>query len=958
MPELVSFMVNCSVASLKPSYTSGIVIELANVPRAMAIRPEVGPTLRAGGHDRETAMTGVNHREQPPLSLPTATLPKGGGAIRGIGEKPSVNPARGTFSFQIPVATSAGRSGFGPQLTLGYDSGAGNSPFGLGWSLPVPAIARKTDKGLPCYVDTDTFVISGAEDLVPSDEVVPDETIEGIAYRVLRYRPRVESAFSRIERLRDPVSGDVFWRSVSRENVANVFGRTARIHDPADPRRVFQWLIEETRDDRGNVASYEYLGDGAQRYLHRIRYCGHFIVEFEYKDRPDPFSSYRGGFELRTRRRCVRVAMYHDFPAEFTQDGGPNPRLVRSTDLSYDDDPAGNHLLSVTQTGHLWENGVYQGQGLPPVQFEYTTSQPEEIVRAVEPENLPQGVDSRRYQWVDLDGEGIAGALTQQGGAWFYKRNLGGGRLAALETLPTQPALADDDSLLSLVDVGGDGSRAIVRHGPALHGFQERADNGNWAPFRTFRDNPVIDWDDSRLWHVDLDGDGLADLLVTDGQEFRWHPSLGRDGYGPERRVLLGPDEERGPLLLRGDASESVLLADMSGDGLADLVRVRNGSVCYWPNLGYGRFGAKVTMAGAPFFDHPDQFDPARLRVADIDGSGTTDLLYIGRGAVRFWINQSGNGFGAATLLATLPDTDPLVTIEVVDLLGTGTSCLVWSSPKPSDRGSPLLYVDLCGRKGNLLHRVVNNLGAETRVAYSPSTRFYLEDRAGGRPWITRLHFPVQVVAQVSTFDHVAKTEMSTSYRYRHGFFDAAEREFRGFGLVEQTDAETFPLFAEPGLTELHRPPVRTRSWFHTGTDADFTADYFQADTPLAASLIEAGLTAVEHREALRALAGQPLRTEVYADDGAPNAHLPYVVTEHRYRVHLLQAATGDRHAVFRHHPLETVTFHYERDTADPRIDHELVLATDAYNTLLRSMSVGYPRRLPQIPSRPSWRSL
>ena len=31
----------------------------------------------------------------------------------------------------------------------------------------------------------------------------------------------------------------------------------------------------------------------------------------------------------------------------------------------------------------------------------------------------------------------------------------------------------------------------------------------------------------------------------------------------------------------------------MNGDGLADLVRIRNGEVCYWPNLGYGRFGAR-----------------------------------------------------------------------------------------------------------------------------------------------------------------------------------------------------------------------------------------------------------------------------------------------------------------------------------------------------------------------------
>src|SRR5438067_12424647 len=103
-------------------------------------------------------------------SPPTISLPKGGGAIRGMGEKFAANPVNGTGTMSVPIATSPGRSGFGPQLSLSYDSGAGNGPFGLGWSLSLPSITRKTDKGLPKYFDaeeSDVFILSGAEDLVP-----------------------------------------------------------------------------------------------------------------------------------------------------------------------------------------------------------------------------------------------------------------------------------------------------------------------------------------------------------------------------------------------------------------------------------------------------------------------------------------------------------------------------------------------------------------------------------------------------------------------------------------------------------------------------------------------------------------------------------------------------------------------------------------------------------------------
>src|SRR5438477_12987161 len=101
---------------------------------------------------------------------PAISLPKGGGAIRGIGEKFGANSVTGTGSMTVPIATSPGRSGFGPQLALSYDSGSGNGPFGFGWSLSLPAITRKTDKGLPQYLDvaeSDVFLLSGAEDLVP-----------------------------------------------------------------------------------------------------------------------------------------------------------------------------------------------------------------------------------------------------------------------------------------------------------------------------------------------------------------------------------------------------------------------------------------------------------------------------------------------------------------------------------------------------------------------------------------------------------------------------------------------------------------------------------------------------------------------------------------------------------------------------------------------------------------------
>ena len=98
--------------------------------------------------------------ESNAIQIPEISLPKGGGALKGIDEKFQVNSANGTASFSIPLPVSPGRNGFSPNLSLSYNSGGGNSPFGLGWNVDIPRIQRKTDKGIPQYKsgnDEDTF---------------------------------------------------------------------------------------------------------------------------------------------------------------------------------------------------------------------------------------------------------------------------------------------------------------------------------------------------------------------------------------------------------------------------------------------------------------------------------------------------------------------------------------------------------------------------------------------------------------------------------------------------------------------------------------------------------------------------------------------------------------------------------------------------------------------------------
>jgi len=180
------------------------------------------------------------------IETPSIALPKGGGAIKGIDEKFSVNAVNGTASFSIPLPFSPAR-GASPTLNLSYNSGAGNGIFGLGWSLGLPSIKRKTDKKLPQYfdsIDSDTFLFSEAEDLVPelivdtSGNYISHETDSADNRFTIRfYKPRIEGLFARIERWTEKANGVIKWRVISKENVTTLFGWSAasRISDPKDP---------------------------------------------------------------------------------------------------------------------------------------------------------------------------------------------------------------------------------------------------------------------------------------------------------------------------------------------------------------------------------------------------------------------------------------------------------------------------------------------------------------------------------------------------------------------------------------------------------------------------------------------------------------------------------------------------------------------------------------------------
>jgi insecticidal toxin complex protein TccC len=939
------------------------------------------------------------------IELPSLSLPKGGGAIQGLGETLSAGGVSGTASLSLPLPiTGAGRAT--PALTLGYSSSVGNSPFGLGVELNVPSISRRTAKGVPRYTDADEFIDASGEVLARVGEATARDLNEQ-DFHVTRFVPRVEDSFDRLEYWQSQDDAALaFWRVAAADGTQHLFGYTAaaRLTDPAASERVVRWWLEESVTPHGEHVYYAYQGEDdsgidisvpteqprerrAQRYLKRVCYgnrqaCAdltllsgtpvptdwHFELVFDYGEhavdpealptyaptrawlaRADPFSDYAAGFEVRTHRLCQQVLMFHRFDAL-----GADPVLVRRLYLEYNEQPVLSRLRAAWVTGYGPDSasGKPVAVSVPPLELgfgEFTWGQGQ--FELFEP--LAGLNDGMLYQLVDLYGEGVPGVLYRDGTSYWYRapmRAAHGEDAIAYDTwrpLPQLPAGGlGPSSRSSLMDLTGDGQLDWVIAQPGLAGFFSLGPDKQWQAFVPFSAFPSeFLHPDAQL--VDLIGGGLPDLALIGPTSVRLYANRREAGFNVPEDVAHGPDA-----LPSGHSTriELVAFSDVLGSGQAHLVRVRHNELVCWPNLGRGRFGAPITLAALPF--EPHTFDPARVRLADLDGSGAADLIYLESNHFRVCRNQGGNGFAPPVDLPW-PDGmryDGTCQVSFADVHGTGCAALVLTVPHPTPRHWMVDFA--CGKKPYLLERVNNNRGLDTQLTYRSSAQAWLDEKRDKPGTVSRLPFPVQVVSRHIQTDEITGNTLTRCYSYRHGFYDGREREFRGFGYLEQWDTER--MTAQRSDDTLSAP-VLTKTWFRVGAkqDDDYGAEYYVEDQQ-APSLGETRWVN-DHDQPIarpdaellyamrRALHGRVMREEVYGADGTPAAEHPYTVNGYRYQVRIVRDVPGAR--VLLPMQLEQLSAHYERSPDDPMITHQVLVRADWYGYPIDAVTVHYPRR-------------
>jgi RHS repeat-associated protein len=770
----------------------------------------------------------------------TPSLPQGGGSLSGLGETFTPDLSTGTGSFEIKLDCPNGPNDVGPRLSLRYDTGAANGAFGMGFSVPLPRVLRSVAQGFPRYQPGDKFMLGGAGELLNLGGGI--------------FRPEVDGGAWRIS-----ASGDGFQLS-DRESNLYFAGTTpeTRLFDSASglsgAANTFAWHLEHIEDPLGNAAVFTWMRDQNQLYLASVVW-GVYELDFHYTTRPDLIRYGRSGFPITTALRCDRIEL------RLPSDAQP---LLRQWALTYQQDPANgcSELIEVQLSG-FDEGGVRLDA--PPLKLGYSAFQLRDLERfenaddTAPPPRLEQ--PDRRIELIDWNGDGLPDLIeVAAGGRARVWPNLGELTWGRPQIVANLPYFASPSTSMVFADMNGDGFADLFRIDSDFEGYVPRVAGDGFAQPVFWRQSPAasLQSPDSRL--VDLDGDGIPDLLASSEDFLALYYRKDPDGWSARPQLVprsIVPDINL--------ADPHIFLADMTGDGTDDLVRVTGGDVTYWPYFGLGRWGEPVTMLNGP--DLPFDVDPRRLFLTDIDGDGCADLVCLDSGRALYWINQSGNSFSGQHEINYVP-TGQINSVRLADMRGSGTAGLLWSNFGAFERGSVYFYLDFSGSsKPYLLSALDNGLGLTTTITYGTSAEEAAIDARAGQPWATTLPVAVNVVRSISSTDAATGRVTSSSFRYHNGRFDGVLREFAGFARV---DADA--------IGDATAPTLRATTSFHVGLDPNTFAEP----------------ATEEERHRLRALRGRILRQDQFGIDGSPQENSPFDRLEQQWSV-AFEDTTGGR---------------------------------------------------------------
>ncbi len=713
------------------------------------------------------------------------SLPEGPGSLEGVGDNVEIDPNMGSMRYSVPIMLPQGRNGQAPQAGLSYSSSGPAGVVGVGWSMPAPVLERMTSRGVPDYDTDDFFAFDGGDELVQT----------GTNGQDLIYRSRFEKAFRRHTWVNAGQTDD-YWLVETPDGSRHYYGASedgspvasARLADAPD--RVAAYHLVASIDPFGNKLLYEYDALGSNTpLLSKISYVFTddtplYSIEYDYESRPDPISDANVGFETILNHRLTAIRARHE------------SQIIREYVLTYEQEMASgglSRLAGVRQWGVGGQGGGVENE--IKFSFEYQKGLGVECTDAgcdkpylVNMGSVGVALDSGKATLVDINGDSLPDVLdTSQPGAKHrfvlneLTANADGSFTHAfgssLESSLDQTTSFQLGERVQTLDVNGDGYSDLINTSTGAFLLKD-PQNPDWlVPGSTLDVSTLQALDFSGARFFDYDNDKRIDVLVSSNTSTQ---VIANDGS--KFTTATGGVDTIGVAFDTG----SLQMADVNGDGMTDPVELSpsTGLFRYRLNLGKGAFSewrnlSGVTITGA----EQDLVD-----LDDLNGDGRDDVVVVTSGQVKYALNR-GDRFDPFVTISDvdggLPARTEGVSVLYADMNANGSEDVVWF-----EQTGDVRFLELFPQRPNLLSRTDNGIGSVQKVTYGTAAEQSALARLDGNPWAYDLQIPMAVVTKTDAFvtltgddDGSGLHEINT-YRYRDGFYDGKEKQYRGFSKV------------------------------------------------------------------------------------------------------------------------------------------------------------------------------
>ena len=682
------------------------------------------------------------------------SLPKGPASIEGLGRNFVPSLSSGTSSYGVDIAVPPAVAGFGPKLSLDYDSGGGVSELGMGWKLSgLPTVRRRTENGLPKFDASDAFEVTGLG--VTSDLLqIADNT----------YRPEQEGgAFIRAKRSSD---GNT-WEVRDKSGFTYRFGGEGCTE--SEGGKVATWLLCERDDLHGHSIKYTWDTTNGTGLLQTITWNGssdaaRLTIKATYESRSDVVERFSAGIRQVLSKRISRINVLR------------GKETVRSYALTYDNTDNHSRLVKVQMTG---TDGV---TAMPDLSFEYTQASlatAGQITTMTAPPG--RSTSDKDVTLADLNGDSLPDLLVGKAGAFITYVNHDGKAWKAASSWATSdsPSVSLSTTGVQLADMDGDGAiDLVIKSGTDAFRYLPAVDAQHFGNAVSITTVPNFTFEDPDVRLADMDGDRRTDVVITTAAGLAIGYNLnGKDWTTPQ---TIGFVDARQTLRFSDGHTQ---ICDINGDRVQDLCYLHSGSLIYYLGRGRGAFEAGQEATGVPDFDVTRPW-----QLIDLNGDGWVDLVHVGVNQVDFALATSAGAFGTSASITGTPSKLSTTQVEFADMNGSGSTDIVWIDVSGS-ASQAWQYLELFpnGRAG-LLKTIDNGLGKVTRISYAAAALGAARSRDDGSPWTTRMNIGMPVVSEVRVESALGDPAIVTDFDYRNGTWDPNERTFAGFGRGIQTE--------------------------------------------------------------------------------------------------------------------------------------------------------------------------